>query len=61
MLCEILKITRSSYYKWLNRVETKQERENHEIAQIILEYHELFEGILGYRRMTYWINRLNQR
>lgn len=61
MLCEILKITRSSYYKWLNRVETKQEKENHEIAQIILEYHELFEGILGYRRMTYWINRLNQR
>lgn len=42
-------------------METKQEKESHEISQIIIEYHELFEGILGYRRMTYWINKLNQK
>ena len=59
-MCEILELNRSSYYKWVNREETEKERHDQEICQIILEYHERFKGILGYRRMTRWINRLNQ-
>jgi putative transposase len=60
VLCEILLITRSSYYKWLKHGETKEEKLNHELSQIILEYHDEFKGILGYRRMTLWINTRNQ-
>jgi len=33
--------------------------ENIELAGIILEYDDRFNHILGYRRMTSWINRLN--
>ena len=35
--------------------------ENHELAQLILEYDERFNHILGYRRMTRWINKLNSK
>ena len=60
-MCQILELNRSSYYKWLNRVETPAEIENHQLAQLILEYHEMFDQILGYRRMTDWINQLNHK
>ena len=60
VLCEILLIERSSYYKWLSRKETDEEKINHELSQLIIEYHDEFKGILGYRRMTLWINRRNQ-
>jgi len=59
-MCEILLIPHSSYYKWLNHTETSEEMLNHELSQIILEYHAEFKGILGYRRMTLWINKRNQ-
>jgi len=51
---------RSSYYKWLSRKETDEEKLNHELSQLIIEYHDEFKGILGYRRMTLWINKRNQ-
>ena len=60
MLCKILLIERSSYNKWLNRKETDEEKRNHELSQLIIEYHDEFKGILGYRRMTLWINKRNQ-
>ena len=37
----------------------KKEDQDQELAQIILEYHEKFHHILGYRRMNLFINRLN--
>lgn len=52
---------RCSYYKWLNRKETKEELENHELANLIIDYDERFNHILGYRRMTRWINKLNSK
>lgn len=58
-MCEVLNIARSSYYKWMNRKETEEEIENNRLAHIILEYDELFGHILGYRRMTEWINKIN--
>lgn len=60
-MCRVLEISRASYYKWLDRKETKEELENHEIAQLILEYDERFNHILGYRRMTRWINKFNHK
>ena len=46
-MCQVLGIARASYYKWKNRKETKEELENHELAQLILEYDEKFyHGLL---------------
>ena len=58
-MCKHLGIARASYYKWLRRDIPASEKENNVIAQLIQEYDDRFKHILGYRRMTDWINRLN--
>lgn len=58
-MCKILEVGRSSYYKWHNRDIPEKEAKDEELAQIILEYHATFNRILGYRRMTLFVNRLN--
>lgn len=58
-MCKELGISRAAYYKWLHRVIPEQEQENNEIAKLIKEYDERFNHILGYRRMTSWINHFN--
>lgn len=60
-MCTVLEVQRSSYYKWLNRSQSLIELENHQIAQRIINYDEMSNHILGYRRMTTWINRLNHK
>lgn len=59
-MCKVLHISRASYYKWLHREVPGQELENIELATLIKEYDERFNHILGYRRMTSWINHFNQ-
>ena len=58
-LCKTLEIPRSSYYKWKNRVKPEKEQRDEMLAQLIYEYNESYKGILGYRRMTMYINILN--
>ena len=58
-MCGQLEITRAAYYKWLHREVVQDEKDNQEIAQLIMEYDERFGHILGYRRMTDWINHFN--
>ncbi len=58
-MCTQLGITRAAYYKWLHRTIPETEQENIFLAQLIQEYDERFHHILGYRRMTAWINRFN--
>ena len=58
-MCDILEISRASYYKWQHREQPELEIENERIAALIVEYDECFGHILGYRRMTLWINRIN--
>ena len=58
-MCEQLGISRAAYYKWLHREIPVQESENIKLAEIIREYDERFNHILGYRRMTSWINHFN--
>ncbi len=58
-MCRQLGITRAAYYKWLARDIPETEKENETIAHLIREYDDRFNHILGYRRMTDWINRLN--
>lgn len=60
-MCAQLGISRASYYKWLKRDIPAAEKENMLIAQLVKEYDERFDHILGYRRMTSWINRLNSQ
>ena len=58
-MCKQLEVSRAAYYKWLHRKIPKQEQENMELAELIKEYDERFNHILGYRRMTSWINHFN--
>ncbi len=60
-MCQQLRVTRAAYYKWLHREVPEQEQENKKIAELVLEYDESFGHILGYRRMTDWINTFNQK
>lgn len=60
-MCQQLDINRAAYYKWLHREIPEAEQENILLAQLIREYDERFNHILGYRRMTLYINRLNNK
>ena len=56
-MCKELSVTRAAYYKWLSRNESTEEKENKEVARLIMEYDKKYNHILGYRRMTSWINK----
>ena len=58
-MCLMLGISKAAYYKWLHRTMPQAEKENLLLAELIQEYDEQYNHILGYRRMTIWINRLN--
>lgn len=58
-MCRQLEISRAAYYKWLHREVPYEELENIRLAELIKEYDERFCHILGYRRMTSWINHFN--
>lgn len=58
-MCKYLEVSRAAYYKWLQREMPEQEKENIKLAELIKEYDERFNHILGYRRMTSWINHFN--
>ena len=58
-MCGQLEVSRAAYYKWMHREIPLQEQENIKLARLIREYDEHFQHILGYRRMTSWINHFN--
>ena len=58
-MCRQLGISRAAYYKWQHRSIPEQEMENIKLAELIKGYDERFCHILGYRRMTNWINHFN--
>ncbi|WP_303620625.1 IS3 family transposase [Hungatella hathewayi] len=58
-MCKQLELSRAAYYKWLHREIPEQELKNRKLAELIKEYDERFNHILGYRRMTSWINYFN--
>ena len=60
-MCEVLNISRSGYYKYKNRTKPEKEKQDELLCSLITEYHSTFDGILGYRRMTMFINKLNQK
>lgn len=56
-MCRFLKVSRSGYYKWFHHEETASEKTNQELTKVIQELHAKYKGILGYRRMTRFVNR----
>lgn len=57
LLCEVIELNRSSYYKWLHREITHSELENENLIGRIRILENRYHGILGYRRMTMYLNR----
>jgi len=56
MLCEIIGITRSAYYKWLNRIPTNRELENQKLMEEMVKLYNEIDGIYGYRRLKINLN-----
>jgi len=56
-LCAILKLNRSSYYKWLHRDQSKQEAKDKELIEHICTLYQESNGIFGYRRMQLNLKR----
>lgn len=59
LLCNLAGVSRSGFYKWLNRqtfVSPKQ-REDEALKLKIVECHEKLKGIYGYRRVKVWLKR----
>lgn len=57
VLCEIAEISRSSYYKWLNREKSQNELQNEKLLSLIREAYQERNGILGYRQITMKLRR----
>lgn len=57
MLCQILSVSRSGYYKWLKRSVSSLETENKMIAKEISNIHRQVKHIYGYRRMAIQVNK----
>ncbi|MBH1940336.1 hypothetical protein I5677_05425 [Mobilitalea sibirica] len=58
-MCKRLGISRIAYYKWLHRKIPEQVLEHLKLAELIEEHDEIFCRMLGYHRMTTWINHFN--
>lgn len=57
-MCQVLGIQRSSFYKWLDGREARQQRQQADEAVVawIRDHHEEWDRTLGYRRMTVELN-----
>lgn len=60
LLCQLLQVSRSGYYDWLDREPALLERENEWLMAEIQWAFALYNGIFGYRRVTIHINRYHQ-
>ncbi|WP_448767206.1 IS3 family transposase, partial [Acinetobacter sp. AGC35] len=61
LLCDIAGISRSSYYKWLNRKPSSREVDNEKLTQAMICLYEKVERIFGYRQLTLHLRRqMNQ-
>jgi len=52
----MLSVSRSGYYKWLNKPETQGPSLEDWLSETIIEYYAKFKGIYGVRRLTTEIN-----
>ena len=57
VLCELLTLNRSSYYKWLQRDQSEQEANDKELIERMCQLYQESNGIFGYRRMQLNLKR----
>lgn len=57
LLCQIARIPRSGYYKWLKRKVGPREHENQQLINAMILLYEKVEGIYGYRQLTLNLRR----
>ena len=57
ILCDILELNRSSYYKWLQRDQSVQEAKDKDLINKMTMLYQESNGILGYRRMQISLRR----
>ncbi|WP_339192793.1 IS3 family transposase [Paenibacillus sp. FSL E2-0230] len=57
LLCDIAGISRSSYYKWLNRKPSFREADNEKLTEAMLLLYEKVERTFGYRQLTLHLRR----
>ena len=57
LMCEILSVSRSGYYKWIGKPESQGPSQEDWLSAKILEYYTKFKGIYGVRRLTTEINK----
>lgn len=54
-MCQVLEISRGSYYAWCNRKPSARELENSQLLETIRDVHENNNGLFGYRKMTLYL------
>ena len=57
VLCDIINLNRSSYYKWLKRDQSEQEAKDADLIDKICMLYQESNGIFGYRRMQMNLKR----
>ncbi|MGZ4164747.1 MAG: IS3 family transposase [Tumebacillaceae bacterium] len=59
LLCKIAHISKSGYYKWIQRqrIETSRQREERNVKELIVECYREVRGIYGYYRITAWLRK----
>lgn len=60
-MCLKLSISRAAYYKWCNHIVSTREAENEAIEDLIMKLNNIHKGVLGYRRMTMYVNKITER
>lgn len=60
-LCAMGNVNRSAYYNWLRRKESFREQENRGILLEISALQKKYNGILGVRRMTMYLNKKRKK
>ena len=56
-MCKTSGITRSAYYKWVNRSESPTDKENERIIAVMIQIYNEVQGIYGYRRIKMNVNK----
>jgi putative transposase len=61
LMCEVLGVSRSGYYVWLNRDQSDRAKEDAELTEIIKKIHGDHEGRLGIDRLVVELAKLGRR
>ncbi len=56
-MCEVLELTESRYYDWVNRPESEKEKEDKKLLKEIKRVHKENHEIYGVRRITVQLNK----